>query len=243
MSVLKGEGKFPILFGSTSIAVGPVTHTGYLARPDLSGEWPTVVLVPSAHGVTSNVKDLARRLARQGFAAVAPDLYRGRAPRRFADDDEARAAFGALGERRPVADLEAIAGFIRNPAGFWSNAELGAGLFLVGEGAGVGLAAARAFGPAAVAMAYPVGVSALADRLRAIGSAPLLGLAGRDDELVPVDDVMAARAAAPHAEWVLYDGVGHAFLDDSREAYDRETAMDALERVSDFFEKHLPPQR
>ena len=39
MSVLKGEGKVPILFGTTSVARGPLTHTAYLARPDLAGEW------------------------------------------------------------------------------------------------------------------------------------------------------------------------------------------------------------
>ena len=68
MSVLKGEGKVPILFGSTSIAVGTLTHRGYLARPGLAGEWPTIIVVPSEWGVTSAMKDVCRRLARHETA-------------------------------------------------------------------------------------------------------------------------------------------------------------------------------
>jgi dienelactone hydrolase len=90
-------------------------------------------------------------------------------------------------------------------------------------------------------LAYPIGIAGdgALDTLSSI-SAPILGLVGRNDALVSVDDVMAARAAAPHSEWVLYDGAEHDFLDDSTAHYDTATATDALERISDFFEKHLP---
>ena len=94
MSVLKGEGTHPILFGSTSIAVGTRIQGGYLARPDLTGEWPTIVVVASEWGVTSSTKDLCRKMARRGFAAIAPDLYRGRAPQRSAGASEAVFTFG-----------------------------------------------------------------------------------------------------------------------------------------------------
>ena len=96
MSVLKGEGKVPILFGSSSIAAGSVIHRGYLARPDLTGEWPTIIVLAGAWGVTSSIKDICRRLARHGFAVVAPDLYVGAAPPRSADADEAALAANPL---------------------------------------------------------------------------------------------------------------------------------------------------
>jgi dienelactone hydrolase len=69
----------------------------------------------------------------------------------------------------------------------------------------------------------------------------MLGLIGRDDDRVTMDDVTAIRRAAPQSEWVVYDATGHDFLDDGHLDYERTTAMDALSRVSDFFEKHLPP--
>ena len=112
MSVLKGEGIVPILFGSTSISVGSLTHTGYLARPDLAGEWPTVVVIPSAWGVTGAMKDVTRRLARQGFAAICPDLFAGNRPGRSAPRSEAIRLTRAMSEARV---RRGPWGFILNP--------------------------------------------------------------------------------------------------------------------------------
>ena len=239
MSVLKGEGKVPILFNTTSVAVGPVTRTAYLARPDLAGEWPTVILVASAWGVTSSMKDVCRRLARQGLAVLAPDLYRGRPPDGAADLAAAVAAYDAIEDA--VADLELIASFVSNPAGHWSSAEHGLGVLGLGVG-GRHAAAASGLGDV-LALAYadirePEGGSIL-DVVSHL-AVPLLGLYGRADERVPVADVLALREAAPHAELVLYDNVGHDFLDDHRQGYDHEAASDAIERLASFFSKHLP---
>ena len=112
MSVLKGEGTHPTLFGSTSIVAGPVTHRGYLARPDLSGEWPTVSLVPSEWGITSSSKDICRRLARLGLAVVAVDLYHGNPPDRAASPEEAAAAASAIPRARSQSDLDGIVGVL-----------------------------------------------------------------------------------------------------------------------------------
>lgn len=254
MSVLKGEGRVPILFGSTSIPLGTVTHLGYLARPDLTGEWPTIVVVSGEWGITSSVKDVCRRLARQGFAVVAFDPFRGKAPARATSPDAAAAAARQLPAARVAADLDALADFISNPAGFWSNAERGFGVLALGEGgrfavpyaalhaSPLGLVATTLSGPeteeapdvASTPLRYPLG---------AIASvvAPVVGLSGRDDPAIPIDDIMELRRRAPHAEWVVYEGVGANFTDDHAEGYDTEAHRDALERLTDFFSKHLPP--
>ncbi len=254
MSVLKGEGKVPILFGSTSIAVGTQTHQGYLARPDLTGEWPTIVVVASEWGVTSSIKDVCRRLARHGFALVAPDLYRGAAPARTTSPDDAAVAARAIPAGRAGADLEAIEEYITNPAGFWSNAEQGFGVLGIGEGA-------RFAVPFTIRSGAPIAL--VSPRLAApppqidrdgnevpVPKYPLdvsndvvvsvLGLSGRDDATLPVDDVSQWRRSAPQSEWVLYDGVGARFFDDAADDYDAEAFDDALDRLIDFFEKHLP---
>lgn len=238
MSVLKGEGKVPILFGSKSVVAGPRTHATYLARPDLAGEWPTAVLVPSAWGITSSVKDLARRLARQGVAAVGVDLFRGKQPERSADLSAAERAMSEVPPDRAARDLADIIRFIANPAGFWSNAEDGFAVVGIGSGGHHAVAAADRFDAPLVLAA-----SASLGDVPAGFTAPLLGLYGREDETVSVDEVMAARAALPHAEWVLYDHVGHDFLDDYRPGFDLEAYQDAVERISGFCEKHLPPVR
>ncbi len=234
MSVLKGEGKVPILYGTTSVSVGPVIRTAYLARPDLAGEWPTVIVAAPVWGVTPAVKDLCRRLARRGLAAIAPDVYDGERPARSADREAAESAHGALGDERVSGDIEIVASFVTNPAGFWSSAEYGFGVLGLGAGGPHALRAVRDGAGAAICLAY----SPLAAGVPV--AVPLLGIYGRDDDVVPVDDVLAYRAVAPHGEFVIYEGVGHDFLDDSADGYAPGAAADALERMTEFFLKELP---
>ncbi len=234
MSVLKGEGKVPILYGTTSVSAGPVIRTAYLARPDLTGEWPTVIVVAPVWGVTSAIKDLCRRLARHGLAAIAPDVYDGARPPRTADREAAAAAYDAVGDERVIGDIEIVAAFVTNPAGFWSSAEHGFGLLGLGAGGTRALVAAHDDVGDAVCLAYSPPAAGIPV------SVALLGLYGRDDDLVPIDDVLAFRDAAPHGEFVIYEGVGHDFLDDSRDGYTPGAAADALDRMTAFFVKELP---
>ncbi len=234
MAVIKGEGKVTILFGVRSVTSGAITHETYLARPDLAGEWPTLIVVPGAWGLTSSVKDLARRVARRGVAAIVVDLYRQSQPSRRASAAEAEAAFAAVSVAHARRVLLDIVTFIVNPAGFWSNAERGFGILGLGSGGGPATGVAVDPGAALVlAASLPV-----ADLSRV--TAPILGLLGKDDEVVSLEDVATARAEAPHAEWVLYDGVGHDFLDDYLEGFDEQAHRDAVGRIVEFCEKHLP---
>jgi carboxymethylenebutenolidase len=240
VSVLKGEGKVEILFGSTSISAGSRVHRGYLARPDRTGEWPTIVLVAPAWGVTSSVKDVCRRIARRGFAVVAPDLYRGKAPTRRVSRAEAEAAAAAVPARQAHRDLADIAAFITNPAGFWSSAEHGFGVMGMGIGGPVAVRTAVAHGAPALALVYsPLGpddVSALA-RFRGT----TLGLYGRRDEVVPPEEVSTVRDEVPRLQLVMYGDAGHDFLDDYGDGYDAAVAGDAVERLTEFFAAKLPP--
>ena len=243
MSVLKGEGTHPILFGSTSIVAGPATHRGYLARPDVTGEWPTVILVPSEWGITSSSKDICRRLARLGLAVVAVDLYRGRGPNRSASPAEAAAAAAAVSPVRAQVDLDGIVGFITNSAGFWSNAEHGFGIVGFGlGGAPATLAAIRHQAAALALVSAPLldGTgSGVVDVFPDL-TCPLLGLYGKAEDAVSIADIMEARAAAPQAEWVLYENAGDGFMDDYLAAFDPGAHRDAIERLAGFFEKQLP---
>jgi dienelactone hydrolase len=228
VTVLKGEGKVPILFGSISISVASRVHGGYLSRPDLTGEWPTVIVVPDA-GVSSAVKDLCRKLARRELAAVAVDpLRRDRVSRLWAE----RLAPVAMADLD--ADIDDVVTFVANPSGSWSSAERGFGVLGIGAGGG---AAARL---AARRPGLPVAL--LAAPLEAdLGAAEaVLGLYARDDTEVPVEEVVAARDGLPNAEVVIYDGVGAGFIDDDHPGFDLEVAGDALDRLVAFFLRHLP---
>lgn len=239
MSVLKGEGRVPILFGSTSVSVGSRLHRGYLARPDLGGQWPTILLVAPAWGVTSSVKDICRRLARQGLAVLAPDLYDRGGPARGVDREIAERAAAALPQALIDRDLSDFVSFVSNPAGFWSSAEDGFGVFGIGSGGRAAVRLAGGSRAAALALAYAP-IEGEEEALSTFTGA-VLGLYGRADEVVPADVVTVVRKAAPHAEVVVYADVGHDFLDDYGDTYDFEAATDAVERLASFFEKRLPP--
>jgi hypothetical protein len=72
VSVIEGEGRVPILYGQHSMpraADGEV----YLARPDLGGRHPGVLVVTDPDDRPSVIKDLARRLARYGYSVAVPE--------------------------------------------------------------------------------------------------------------------------------------------------------------------------
>jgi carboxymethylenebutenolidase len=211
-----------------------------LARPDRTGEWPTIVLVAPAWGVTSSVKDVCRRIARQGFAVVAPDLYRGKAPARRAPRTEAEAAAAAVPAGQADRDLADIVAFITNRAGFWSSAEHGFGVVGMGIGGPVAIRTAVAHGAAGLALVYsPLGTEEVAALARYRGA--MLGLYGRKDEIVAPDDVAAVRDEVPRLQLVMYGEAQHDFLDDSADTYDAAVSGDAGERLTEFFTAELPP--
>lgn len=240
MSVLKGEGTVPILFGATTIAAGTQNHHSYLARPDLAGEHPTVLIIPSAWGITSSVKDLSRRLARWGLAVIVMDPYRDSPPERSAPREVANAALARVSRRRIRSDAIDVVDFVANPAGYWSSAEHGFGLLGIGGGGPVAVELAASRGDVdGLALLYGELDDETTESLAKV-SAPILGLYGKSDEVVSGEQRLAARDRAPHAEWVEYEGPGHDFLDDHLDDYDDVAAADSIERLVTFFEKNLP---
>lgn len=251
MSVLKGEGTYPILFQTSSIPVRTLTHTSYVARPDQAGEWPTVMIVGGAKGLSSPVRDLCRRLARHGLAAVAPDLYGGAA----VPEDRAAAsqAFGALNPASVHRVLVDVGRYLAAGAHPWDTDEAGFGVIGIQEGAAAGVTVALEFGSPLVMMAPNLRPSS-PDSDPEVNSLPetsgvlhrlgevtgsLLGMIGREDELSPLADVMEARDIAPHGQWVVYDGLGHDFLDDNEAGFDQPAFADAVSRTVEFFAKNL----
>src|ERR671929_1807960 len=83
-------------------AGGPME--GYLAAPDGWPPGPAVVVVQEWWGVDEHIEDVARRLAAEGFAGLAPDLYRGRQP---TEPDEARKLAMELDHEATLGDLRA----------------------------------------------------------------------------------------------------------------------------------------
>lgn len=241
MAVMAHEGKFPILYEPYGVPVGSGFQPGYLARPDRTGAFPAVMVVPGIKGLTSFDRDACRRLARLGYVAVAIDPYRGGGPGAGASLEEAIAAYVSLTDDRVLRDLRETLEFLASPDLPFVDAE---------SVAVIGFATGGRFGlllsdqpqvSGVVACYAPLGDD---DRARHVGerltrlTVPVLGLYGAEDELIPVESV--DEAAGLSGQWILYEGARHEFLDPDAAAYDEAAASDAWSRIGSFLTAVLP---
>jgi carboxymethylenebutenolidase len=226
---------------------------GFLARPE--GPAPAVVMVPDVWGLYDHYKDLARRLAGEGFAVLALDLYRriGGKPS-ISTPEEAMVWIDGLDDRQVLDDVQAGVDFLAaGPASSAGSARVGVTGFCMG-GQYALLAACTCTGLSACAPFYGMvryaggldperkpraPLEALIDL-----TCPVLGFYGAEDHLIPQDDVDALRAgltASAHGgEVILYPGAGHAFMNDSRPPlYREDAARDAWPRLVGFLRERL----
>ena len=220
MTVLTGEGTTEIIYGVSSIPAGPVTLGGYIARPDLDGDWPTVLVFGPEPMPTSAIKSLCRRLARHAIAAVAPEMT------------------GIHAENRQIA--MGVAAFVTNKDSGWSNARLGYGSIAFGPG--IYDAAALATGDGRTVALATAG-STLDDVISAslAGSdVPILYVGSRGDDTVDIDRSLEARNDLPRTSYALYSDMEAHWWDIEAPAYDEAMAFDTFDRFVGFFGEQLP---
>jgi carboxymethylenebutenolidase len=224
---------------------------GFLAEPGGAAQ-PGVVIIPDVWGLADHTRDIARRLAREGFAALALDVYRKTGRPSLADPAAAMAWIRELSDPLVIATVQEGIDALSAHA-----AVAGRGVGLIGfcmGGQYAWLAACTCRGLSAVApfygmLRYEPGLDAKKKPrapLDAIGelACPALGLYGREDALIPNADVdqLEARLARQPQPWeiVRYAGAGHAFMNDTRPAmYRPEAAADAWRRLLSFLRLHL----
>ncbi len=222
MAVQTGEGTTDIIYGTASIPAGPRTFGGYLARPDGVGEWPTVLVYGPGRIPSSSVKNLCRVLARHGIAALAPEL-------------------GPDTERNRHESL-AIAGFITNPAGDWSNAEYGYGV--VAFESGLRDAAALTASDALVVAVACVG-STIDDESAGdleLADVPTLFIGSRGDEAADIEGSLAARERLPQTTFVVYGDGDTGFWNDDAPGFRQDRFDDTVRRLVGFLAERLPPR-
>jgi carboxymethylenebutenolidase len=228
---------------------------GYLAHPE-PGSHPGVVVIHDVWGLSDHTRDIARRLAADGFAALAVDLYRRLPEAKILD---AGSWIRALSDPQMQEEVQAGLDFLAaHPAvsghrlavvGFCMG-----GMYSLLAAAGCrGLSGAVAFyGLLSHAQGMLHGEHGPDPRLKPrepIAAAasircPVLCFFGEEDEFVPLADVGRLREAlsgASHpADVVVYPGAGHAFMNDTRPAaYRPELARRAWARMLEFLRREL----
>lgn len=214
---------------------------GYLVVPTSLGAQttaPTVLVVHENRGLNPYIKDVARRLAKAGFIAFAPDALHplGGYP---GNDDEGRALQSSLDRAKIEQDFIAAARFLKSQQ--QSNGQLGAVGFCFG-GYIVNMLAAAI--PDELAAGVPFYGTPAAQELRPRVQCPLMiqlaGLDGRVNATWPDYEASLKRGGVDYLMHE-YPNVNHGFHNDSTGRYDKAAAELAWSRTIRFFQEHLTP--
>ena len=228
----------------------------YVARPSEAGPHPGLLLVHGIHGYEEHMKDMARRYAALGYAAIVPALYsRGGflTVVEHSDLDLARTAMNGRPNAQTVGDLQG--GLDLLLASPHVNDRIGVVGFCSGGRLGLVFAGSPNLGAGQVDVfvnfysnglfqstdANPTPPGELAVNL----ACPMLGLFGDDDTNPSPDDVARLRGLLKQSgktfEFVSYPRAGHAFMSDTRESYRPEAAQMAWGRCLEWLSRYLKP--
>lgn len=210
---------------------------GYIARPkDAQGQLGGVIVIHENRGLNPHIRDVARRMALEGFVALAPDFLSvdGGTP---TDEDKAREMIGKLDRAATVENAVATVAYMSELD--WVNGKVGAMGFCWGGGLVNQLAVADPNLKAAVAY---YGSQPPAESVSNIKAAMMLHYAGLDERINAGIDAYkkALEDGGKTHELFVYEGVNHAFNNDTSAArYDKAAAELAWKRTVEFFKKNL----
>lgn len=235
--------------GMVEVPVSDGVLPAYRAMPAAAGTFPVILVVQEIFGVHEHIRDLCRRLAKEGYFAIAPELYFRQGsvvgmgdikeiiskvvskvpdPQVMSDLDETVAYVKSTG-RGDTARL-GITGFCWGGRIVWLYAAHSAALK-----AGVAWYGKLAGDSTATTPRHPIDI---ASELKA----PVLGLYGGADQGIPVETVdrmrEACKAAGKACEIVVYPDTPHAFNADYRPSYRAEAAKDGWARMLSWFKAH-----
>lgn len=223
---------------------------GYFARPLGAGPYPGVVVIQEIFGLVEHIKEVTRKIAAHGYAALAPDLYSREG---FADPDDRAAALraaGGLPDDRAVGDIRGAARYLRSLP--YGNGKVGIIGFCSG-GRHTYLAACNIPFDAAVDCyggrvvvspeeLTPNQPKAVID-MTADLTCPLLGLFGAEDANPSPEHVARIEEELKRHgkvyEFHTYQDAGHAFFADYRPSYRQHAAVDGWQRIFSWFDRYL----
>jgi carboxymethylenebutenolidase len=217
---------------------GDEQASGLLVAPEGKGPFPATVVVQEWWGLNDWVKDQARALAKEGYVALAVDLYRGKVATK---QEDAHQLMMGTPPDQALRDLRAGFAYLQARPDVKKD-RVGAIGWCMGGRYTLQLATVEPALAAAVAYygAPPTDSAAIA-AIRA----PVLGSFGAEDKGPTPEQARAFEAAMKKAgkaiDVKVYDGAGHAFanVDNPWGGYRKEAAEDAWARSTAFLAKHL----
>ncbi|MGH6725445.1 MAG: dienelactone hydrolase family protein [Pseudolabrys sp.] len=228
--------------GDTRLAVDMVSYDasgtpirGYLARLKSKGKRPAVVVIHENRGLNPHIQDIARRVALEGFLALAVDMLSplgGTPP----DEDKGREMIGSLNADETAHRIAAAVPVLEHHAE--STGKVGAVGFCWGGGM---INRIAVLAPDLLAGVAYYGVQPPAAQVASIHAALLLHYAGLDQRVNAGIAAYEAALKASHKRYTIciYPDVNHGFNNDTSSRYDKPAADLAWSRTIAFFREYL----
>lgn len=234
--------------GEIGITVNGQKVPVYRAQPEGKSNLPVVLVISEIFGVHEHIADVARRFAKLGYLALAPDLFvrQGNPAAMTSIPEIQKEVISKVPDAQVMADLDSCVAWARENGGntdklaitgfCWGgrvtwlyaahNPKIKAGVAWYGRLVGE---------KTALTPAHPVDLAA---ELKV----PVLGLYGGKDGGIPLETVEKMRVelakGSSKSEFVIYPNAGHAFHADYRPSYVEADANDGWKRCLEWFKKH-----
>jgi carboxymethylenebutenolidase len=227
---------------------------GYYVTPSGAGKFPGVIVLMEAFGLNQWCRSICDRLARSGFAAIAPDFYRGKTYA-YTDVPGAIAKLKSLNDDAIMSDVGKSIDFLAGKSAVDAN---GIGVigfcmggryaFLTNAVYPTKIKAAISFygGGIDPVVDNPLGQKSLLSKIPAM-QAPIMLMYGAEDQLIAAAEHgrVAAALSSAKKRYILnlFPQAGHGFMSDRRENYAPEAAAEAWMMTTGFFKQNLKPKQ
>jgi carboxymethylenebutenolidase len=207
----------------------------YLAKPKKSEKIPGVIVIHENRGLVPHIEDVTRRVALEGFLALAPDALSpfGGTPK---DLDKARDMIGQLDSAKTTKNFVAAAKYLKTHP--QSTGKVGVTGFCWGGGVTNQVAVNSPDVRAAVPF---YGRQPASEDVPKIKASMLIHYAGEDERInsgIPAFEAALMEAGVEYKMY-MYEGAKHAFFNDTSDRYDEEASKLAWERTIKFFKEKL----
>ena len=243
-NVIKTDGA-GLISGTIMVKIDGQDVPVYASQPEGKTGLPVILVISEIFGVHEHIADMARRFAKQGYLALAPDLFvrQGDATKAPSMPELMKNIVGKTPDAQVMSDLDAIVAWARQNGG--DTARLGITGFCWGGRitwlyaahnpavkAGVAWYGRLVGESTAITPQHPVDI---APALKA----PVLGLYGAKDTGISQESIATMKAAlakgSSKSEFVVYPDSGHAFNADYRPSYVAADAKDGYARCLAWF--------
>jgi carboxymethylenebutenolidase len=234
---------------------GDLQIDAYLAEPAKEGRFPAVIVIQEIFGVNIHIREVAERLAKEGYVAIAPALFQRTAPGFEAgytpeDIQRGRAAKEQTKAEEILSDIQAAIAYLRTLPNVQGDAIGSIGFCFGGHVVYLAatlpdIKATASFYGGGIPTSTPGGGEATITRTPDIKN-PIYAFFGTEDKGIPLEQTEQIEAELkkhriPHTIF-RYSGAEHGFFCNHRASYNAEAAADAWNHVLELFQKNLQLQ-